>query len=273
MPAVLGIDAAWTDRQPSGVALAAKRGGRWRILAVSSSYEEFGSTRQSARPKGGDPDIEKLLQTASELAGASVELVAVDMPLSHETITGRRVSDQAVSLVFGGRWAATHTPNPERPGKVGRLLGDGFKAAGYPLATETISVPCLIEVYPHPALVELANAEHRLPYKIGKARDYWPSQTPAERRATIIEVWSQIVTLLGHELDGIDEALPLPPANSALATLKAYEDALDSVICAWVGITALEGRARPYGDAVSAIWVPTNRAASTTLYQTDGERS
>lgn len=151
----------------------------------------------------------------------------------------------------------THTPNPERPGKVGRILGEGFEAVGYPLATETISTPCLIEVYPHPALVELAGAERRLPYKIGKARDYWPSLTPGERRANLVAMWSHIVGLLGREMDGVAEALPLPPSDAPLVAMKAYEDALDAVICAWVGITALEGRARPYGDAVSAIWIPS----------------
>jgi predicted RNase H-like nuclease len=38
--------------------------------------------------------------------------------------------------------------------------------------------------------------------------------------------------------------------------LKAYEDQLDAVVCAYVAIAALEGRAESYGDDVSAIWVP-----------------
>jgi len=38
--------------------------------------------------------------------------------------------------------------------------------------------------------------------------------------------------------------------------LKAYEDALDAIVCAWVAICALEGRAAPFGDDASAIWIP-----------------
>lgn len=38
--------------------------------------------------------------------------------------------------------------------------------------------------------------------------------------------------------------------------LKGVEDGIDAVIGAWVAVCALEGRATPFGDEVSAIWVP-----------------
>jgi predicted RNase H-like nuclease len=38
--------------------------------------------------------------------------------------------------------------------------------------------------------------------------------------------------------------------------MKAFEDMLDAVVCAWIGVTVLEGRARAYGDERSAIWIP-----------------
>ncbi len=58
------------------------------------------------------------------------------------------------------------------------------------------------------------------------------------------------------KIAGVVNALPAPdPAASGVA-LKAFEDILDAVVCAWVGACALEGRARPFGDEVSAIWFP-----------------
>jgi len=39
-------------------------------------------------------------------------------------------------------------------------------------------------------------------------------------------------------------------------TMKAFEDQLDAVVCARVAIEVLEGRALPYGDEVSAAWIP-----------------
>ena len=39
--AVLGIDAAWTEDNPSGVALIAKDLPPWRCLGVAPSYESY----------------------------------------------------------------------------------------------------------------------------------------------------------------------------------------------------------------------------------------
>ena len=38
---VLGIDAAWTSTQPTGVALVRRRNGAWETLGVASSYTSF----------------------------------------------------------------------------------------------------------------------------------------------------------------------------------------------------------------------------------------
>jgi hypothetical protein len=40
--------------------------------------------------------------------------------------------------------------------------------AGFPLQMDTISPLGLIEVYPHPALLQLSNAPEHLPYKVSK---------------------------------------------------------------------------------------------------------
>ncbi|PZO06560.1 MAG: hypothetical protein DCF28_01595, partial [Alphaproteobacteria bacterium] len=58
------------------------------------------------------------------------------------------------------------------------------------------------------------------------------------------------------ELSGVAAALPLPDPNGSSASLKAFEDMLDAVICAWVGVQTLKGKALPYGDEQSAIWIP-----------------
>jgi predicted RNase H-like nuclease len=38
--------------------------------------------------------------------------------------------------------------------------------------------------------------------------------------------------------------------------LKGYEDAIDAVVCAWIGCEFLAGRCVAYGDMESAIWLP-----------------
>jgi len=261
MRAVLGIDAAWTLNQPSGVALAVERSVGWHLIAAASSYQRFHALADSTppreqRPSGSLLDASMLLASASMLCGCPVDLVAIDMPLAREPIVGRRISDDVVSRVYGGRKCGTHTPSALRPGPMSDQVRESFDLAGYPLLTNIMAPVGLIEVYPHPALVELAGASIRLPYKVSKVRSYWPSITPAERRVRLFRQWSEIVTLLDGEVEGIDAALPSPAMSSSGVEIKAYEDALDATICAWIAICALEGRAKPFGDENSAIWIP-----------------
>lgn len=264
MNVVLGVDAAWTSKNPSGVALAVESPEGWRLLAVASSYQDFISLAglNLKRPDRYLPSAQDLLASARALSGTDVSLVAIDMPLSLKPIEGRRASDDAVSRQYSSRWCGTHTPSAIRPGPISDTLRGEFDGCGYPLQTTELSIPGVIEVYPHPALLELSKASHRLPYKAGKTGTYWPEITPLDRRVQLYQQWSNIVALLDVELSGVAAALPGLPMNARGADVKAYEDALDAVVCAWVAICALQGRASPFGDKDSAIWIPTPSAVS-----------
>lgn len=254
--AVLGIDAAWTPTQPSGVALAVFEGGRWRLAAIAPSYSAYQTCGRAAAIGQLRPDISALLEATKRIHEQAPSLVAVDIPLARHPIVGRRKSDNAVSRAYGARHCSTHTPSDERPGAISDRMTEAFALAGYPLATAVIDGPALIEVYPHPALVELCKASKRLPYKLGKVRRYWPELSPNERRASLIDEWRRIVDLLDREIAGTSAMLPIPAPTAPGAAMKAFEDMLDAVVCAWVGVCALEGRAIPYGDDHSAIWIP-----------------
>ena len=253
---VLGIDAAWTSANPSGVALAAKTGTVWRLIAAAASFEEF--VRLADGNDGSGPSA--LIATACRLAGKVPDLIAVDMPMMDAPILTRRAADNAVNRAYSGRGAGTHSPTADRPGLVGRALEAGLSAAGYPLATLDIRPPCRVEIYPHPALIELLGATYRLPYKAGNTSKYWRGLPLAERRLRLYEVWATIVAALDGVLAGSAAALPLPPLGARGSTLKAFEDRLDAVVAAFAGAMALDGRARAHGDAVSAVWVPQGPA-------------
>ena len=96
MRAVLGIDAAWTLTQASGVALASqtKAGAPWRLVAVAPSYQDFYALADGPEPSPNDnsPDPIRLLKSSQQLCGLLPDLVAVDMPLARHPITGRRPS-------------------------------------------------------------------------------------------------------------------------------------------------------------------------------------
>ena len=123
-----------------------------------------------------------------------------------------------------------------------------------------MGVPGLIEVYPHPALVEFSGARERLPYKSAKVRRYWPAASVGERRTRLLSEWSGIVMRLDSEIAGVAEAMPMLAAGASGTEIKGYEDMLDAVICAWVAIRALNGQALPFGDNDSAIWIPLPNA-------------
>jgi len=263
MRSVLGIDAAWTCTQPSGVALAAETAAGWQLIAVEPSYQCFHALAaddlvREARPSGSIPDAAALLASCRALHDRPVDLVAIDMPLSHVPINGRRVSDDAVSRAYGQRKCGTHTPSASRPGQMSDDLRENFGRADYPLQTIAISAPGLIEVYPHPALVELAHAPERLQYKAGKVRKYWPALLPEERRAKLYRQWREIIALLEKEIRGVAAALSELELGASGAKVKAYEDALDAVVCAWVAICALRGRAKPFGITSRRSGFPSN---------------
>jgi predicted RNase H-like nuclease len=260
---VLGIDAAWTSRNNSGVALVVRDGGNWRLLACASSYREFmGDPDTEHWPDAKMPDAGALIAACRRFGPFKPELVAVDMPMARYPIAGRRPADDAVSREYGTRWCSTHTPSKDRPGGISDRLRADFHREGYPLATNWLAGACLIEVYPHPALIELTASERRLCYKVQKQRKYWKDASRQERLSNLIAVWSLIISSIEIHIAGISKWIPLPNCGEYVPVrdLKAFDDRLDAVICAWVGVCVLEDRARPLGDSDSAIWIPSGLA-------------
>jgi predicted RNase H-like nuclease len=132
--AVLGIDAAWTVREPSGVALLCQEDLSWQCTLVAPSYDLFlartaGAPADAASPTGSPPNVPALLQAARQARpDASVSVVAIDMPLSIGRVTGRRCADDAVSRAFGRNQCGTHSPSRERPGSLAEAVRDAFVA-------------------------------------------------------------------------------------------------------------------------------------------------
>lgn len=264
MKVVLGIDAAWTLHNPSGVAVAINESGHWKLAAVAQSYQSFyaranSKYKSATGPISEGPDTEKLLHSAKTICAQPVDIIAVDMPMAHLPITQRRTSDTMISKVFGGRKCATHSPSALRPGRISDKLRESFGKAGYELQTNKTTTKGLIEVYPHPALLELMSAAQRLPYKAGKTLIYWPNTTVLERRKSLLEQWNHIAAQLDKHISGVVSALPLPAVDASIISFKAFEDSLDAVICAWVAICFIDGNCDAYGDDNSAIWVPNLR--------------
>jgi predicted RNase H-like nuclease len=260
---VLGIDAAWTSRNSSGVALISTGRARPRLIRASPSFEEFvkgagpgdWKPRHDFRASLGD-----VLAKAEEIGDGSVAVVAVDMPLSASTIRGRRFCDSQISKAFGSRGCATHTPTIDRPGDVSTQFLRAATTAGFVLKTQRKSppkTPALLEVYPHPALLFLLASDYRLPYKFAKRRTYWREYSKPQRLEKLTRVWNGILRGLESK---IDMSLTLDCVDRPNWYWKKWEDLIDAVVCSWIGLEWLAAKAIPYGDKDAAIWVPEGSA-------------
>ena len=215
---VLGIDAAWTAHQPSGIALAQRTTTGWSCLAIAPSYEAFIS-QASGQPwepeqkaTGSRPDPAALLQASKQIAGSKVSCVSVDMPLAMSPITRRRAADTAISSRFGPKGCAVHSPSAERPGAIADQLRADFAALGVPLQTNgnKQASPALIECYPHVALLALLKRVYRVPYKVSRSGKYWKTEklTRRERIERLLKQFQEIKDGLNKHISGIPNFIP-----------------------------------------------------------------
>lgn len=260
---VLGVDAAWTDKNPSGVALL-----KWvpnskpELVRAGRSYDEFfnvGKPDWQNRVEGSKPNFSKIIECCPKM----VDLVALDMPLSPQGITGRREADNAISREYGNRKVSTHTPSRNRPGELAKIIFNQLTENSFSWACGHIKTPAFIEVYPHVAIIELFGGDDecfnkRFQYKVQKIAKYWPCASKDERSRKIICNLNKLRNKIASVTTGIEQILPqLEPTSSySINCLKGYEDLLDAVLSALVGCNFLEEKSEPFGDQIGVIWVP-----------------
>ncbi len=269
---ILGIDAAWTAHHPAGVALVrAPKRDRPRLLRVARSYKEFcgmndaGGIDWSTKVQGSEPDIPALLAVCEKIAGAVPNVIALDIPIGPQFITERRAADKMVTRAYIRRKAGTHSPTAQRPGPISRMLFEQLSACGFEWLRATASpfhdknFQVFIEVYPHPAIIELLDLDERLKYKVSKLKKYWPALEGDKRWVAISRNLARLRLALNKRIAGVANWLPSAKSftkNKQVSRLKGYEDAIDAIVCAWIGCEFLARRCVAYGDEESAIWLP-----------------
>lgn len=270
MPAhILGIDAAWTAHQPSGVALLrARRNAKPKLIALGRSYDEFLTSGPHAkidwrtRVRGCLPPIDALLSHCKKLTGELPQIVALDIPLAAKPLNGRRPCDNAVTSAYVSRGAGTHTPSALRPGPISKSLFHQLSKAGYAWHTQgkvRRAARVFIETYPHPAIIELMQLRMRLAYKTSRVSQYWPEAKSRTRWLRLCKNLDALRRALADEIDGLENLIPTAKIllkNGNKARLKHLEDALDAVVCAWIGHQFWRGNALAYGNEQAAIWLP-----------------
>lgn len=214
----VGIDLAWGDRRPTGLAVLDAQG---RLLAVSTVRT--------------DEEIEAAL--ASYVEGEC--LVAIDAPLIVRNATGNRPAEKALNKDFARFDAGAHPSNTAKPeftpqprgARVASLLGLDIN----PWSRRPRRG---IEVYPHPATVALFRLGRTLKYKDKPGRDL------EQLRAELL-VLMRLVEGLAHtepalHVDGPAWRTLRDAVTGAgrKSELRVVEDQVDAVVCAYIALFA-----------------------------------
>jgi predicted RNase H-like nuclease len=221
----IGVDLAWSERNPSGVAVL--------------EGDEHGASL--VVPPTTLTGVAGITQWVGTVAGSEPAFVAVDAPLWVPNDIGRRPCEVALARDFARFHAGPHPANRSRlaawDGSVaGERLAAALQSAGFsadpcPTTDARSRRRLILEAFPHPAIVVLFRLDQRLLYKKG---------TPAAKRAGLTTLRELIRTHLTH----LEPPLVPTPVLDALcaedvealrgAALKGYEDRLDALICAYI---------------------------------------
>ncbi len=228
----VGIDLAWGERAPSGLAV----------------LDETGTLVLLSRATADDAIAESL---RDHLAGECV--AGIDAPLIVTNATGSRPCEAALNRDFARFDAGAHPSNTGRPGFSGVPRGARL-AARFGLDSDPGSRAGrrAIEVYPPPALVALFRLGRTLKYKQRSNRPFPILHAEMLRLISLLEGLERAplpLRVVGNAEWG---ALVAAVAGAARKSdLRGAEDQVDAVVCAYVAMMAAR---RPesittYGDA------------------------
>ena len=211
----VGVDLAWGQQRPSGLAVLDAEGC---LLHLSA--------------QGSDDEIVAALAPFVERDC----LVAVDAPLVVTNETGNRPCEAALNRDFARFDAGAHPSNTSRPELAGVPRGARLAAAlGLDIDPASSSRRRAIEVYPHPATVALFRLGRTLKYK------HKPGRPLPELRAELLRLMDLLDGLGESEvplrLDGESDWRSLRSEVEAAerkSDLRRAEDQVDAVVCAYV---------------------------------------
>ncbi|WP_341524724.1 DUF429 domain-containing protein [Nostoc sp. UHCC 0302] len=166
-------------------------------------------------------------------------IIGVDAPTLIPNATGSRLPDKLTHKYFGKYHAGCYPANQNLP-FADRTINFGLELESRGFAHAPTIEPqkpgrYQIEVFPHPAIVHLFGLERILKYKKGRL---------SERRVELIKLYNYVIDILPSISPPLRLCGSLRQAAGAStfiseipytgASLKAVEDKLDSLVCAYV---------------------------------------
>ncbi len=232
-PVFIGIDLAWGERNPSGGAVI--RNGR--LLST----------------RGDLTSLESIVDfVASYLGPTTGAVVAVDAPLRVPNVSGIRPCERELNGEWARFQAGAHPANRQLLARSGDVRGEKLVdlLVQQHRFTEATSIPqkspdrLICEIYPHPAHISLFKLDKTIKYKRGSV---------SARRQELIR-YQQFLRSLREARPFLKKTKDLLVRTDVNAlrgrALKAYEDQLDALCCAYIGYYLWwhgPQRARTYG--------------------------
>lgn len=231
----VGVDLAWGERKPTGLAVLDDEGHLVHLSAVQSDDE--------------------IVEVVTPYAEAEC-VVAIDAPLIVTNPTGNRPAEAALNHDFARFDAGAHPVNTGKPEFRDQPRGARLAARlGLDMNPRSGRARRAIEVYPHPATVALFRLGRTLKYKQRPGRD-------------LEHLRAELLVLMGL-LEGLATADPpllldADPAREAdwaqlrrtveeaerKGELRVVEDQVDAVVCAYIARHAIRRpeQTTTYGD-------------------------
>jgi len=217
----IGIDLAWSPRNRSGGAIIRDH----QLLTTSGEL-------------GDNAAIVAFVAQALQPGEGAV--IAIDAPLRVPNQTGTRPCDRALSAAWRAYEAGALPANRQLLAYDGEVRGEALVAHftdefGF---CESAPIPrrgvarYLCEIFPHPAHVSLFQLPKTLKYKAKPGRTLAMRHVELERYQTLLATLATATPPLG----GLDALLAQRPATLRGRALKAHEDTLDALTCAYTGL-------------------------------------
>jgi predicted RNase H-like nuclease/ppGpp synthetase/RelA/SpoT-type nucleotidyltranferase len=227
----IGLDLAWGERKPTGVAVLDAAG---RLLHLSAQ---------------GDDDA---ITAAVESYTAGACLVAIDAPLVVVNPTGSRQAEKDLNADFAKYQAGAHPANTGKPEFAGEPRGARVaRAWGLDIDPHSTAERRAIEVYPHPATVVLFGLDRTLKYKQRSGRSLTDLRLALLRLMQLVEtLHTADPPMLVRDDPGWRAVVEQVEHAQRKSELRRVEDQVDAVVCAYVAMFAASHPAATtvYGD-------------------------
>jgi predicted RNase H-like nuclease/ppGpp synthetase/RelA/SpoT-type nucleotidyltranferase len=211
----VGLDLAWGDKKPTGVAVIDEDG---TLLHVSAQTDDD-SILRAVEPYVGDDCV-----------------VGIDAPLIVTNPTGNRPCEAALNRDFRAFESGAHPSNTQKPEFADGTRGGRLAAAlDLDLDPRSTRPRRALEVYPHAAAVALFRLGRTLKYKDKRGRSFELLRTELLRLIRLLEELrdAEVPLHLGQHPDWQDLRRSVETATRK-SDLRRAEDPVDAVLCAHV---------------------------------------